>query len=55
MREYRAGNERARLLNRWQNRTRSRALERLADEYPKRFAAILADERAKGPNPYEAS
>lgn len=38
--------------DRWWGRTRQAALEALAREYPERFAALLAAERAAGQSPY---
>ncbi len=40
-----------RQTDRWSSRTRYRALERLAKEYPARLAEILDEERAKDPDP----
>ena len=33
--------------DRWWVRTRAAAMQRLADEYPRRFVELLADERSK--------
>ena len=39
--------------DRWWNRTRSIALERLAAEYPRRFAVLLAEVRSEGETPWD--
>ena len=39
--------------DRWWNKTRGAALERLAKEYPERFAQLLAEERGNGPTPWD--
>ena len=39
--------------DRWWNRTRSAALERLGAEYPGRLAELLAEERRNGPTPWD--
>jgi hypothetical protein len=49
IRDYRASHPEARTRDRWINNTRSRALQRLADEYRARYQEILDEERAGGP------
>ena len=39
--------------DRWWNRTRHAALERLAGEYPERLAELIAEERAKVQTPWD--
>jgi hypothetical protein len=39
--------------DRWWNRTRGAALQRLAEEYPERFRELLAEERKSGPTPWD--
>ena len=50
-RRFRALNPATRERDRWWTRTRSRAFERLACEYPERFAEILAEVRQADPDP----
>lgn len=49
MRGYRARNGNTR--DAWWNTTRRKALDRLAEEYPERFAVLLAKVRAEDPSP----
>ena len=48
MRAFRKSRPDVRDRDRWWVRTRNRALERLATEYPQRLAELLAGERAEG-------
>lgn len=52
MRSYR--NRKGRGADRWWNRTRRFALERLAAEHPERFGELLAEVRSEvGPTPWD--
>ena len=51
MRDLRARKGPAR--DRWWNRTRVAAMERLAAEYSGRFSELLAEERRAGPTPWD--
>ena len=53
MRDYRSKTGPGR--DRWWNKTRSAALERLAAEYPGRFNELLAELRREGETPWDAS
>lgn len=52
MREYRARTPARRERDRWWVRTRARALEQLAREYPERFGLILEKIRKDQPGPW---
>ena len=51
MRDFRA--RRGPGHDRWWNKTRSAALELLAEEYPARFRELLAEVRKGGPAPWD--